>query len=94
MSRRRNPNLKAIGNRVREERVKAKLTQDQLAKRMGIGTRSVNGYEAGRALINSAALLQMRDAGLDAIYVLFGIRMPPGAQTGPVLEAEHCPSEI
>ena len=75
MSRALNPELIAIGNRFKEERVRAKLTQDQLASRMKIGVRSVNGYEAGRALINSHALLKMRSIGLDAAYVLLGVRV-------------------
>lgn len=77
MSRAANPELVAIGNRFKEERVRVKLTQDQLASRMKIGLRSVNGYEAGRALINSRTLLKMRSIGLDAAYVLLGVRVLP-----------------
>lgn len=52
--------------------MRADLTQQEIAERTTIGVRSVNGYEAGRALIDSKALLKLRAAGFDASYVLFG----------------------
>ena len=42
-----NPELQELGRRIARARAAARLTQEELAERLGVTRRSVQGYEAG-----------------------------------------------
>ena len=54
--------LKAVGANVRRLRLRAKLTQEGLAERVGINPRTVQKIEAGRLNILVTTLARMQTA--------------------------------
>lgn len=77
---RENPNpppaelLAGLGERLREERARLKLTQFGLADKLGISGRAVQHYELGNSTIRLDILYKMRDVGIDIDFLLFGGR--------------------
>lgn len=64
-----------IGSRLREERKKKRLTQDQVADGLGISKRTQANYEAGTSDAPAWYLSRvMRDPGFDVPYILSGQR--------------------
>ena len=73
MSMNRVPNLQStLGDRLRSERVRLGLTQETLADRTGISTRSIAGYELGTTTIRQDFIYRLENVGIDMAYVLFG----------------------
>lgn len=63
-----------IGNRLREERTRLALTQDQFAEKAGVTKRSLVNYEKGERSPDAAFLAAIADAGADVLYILTGMR--------------------
>ena len=70
-----------IGERLREERERLGMTQDQFARQGGVGKRALVYYEKNERNPDSAFLAAIARSGTDVMYVLTGIR-------GPVARAE------
>lgn len=60
--------------RLREERTRNELSQDQLAQRVGITRKSQQRYEAGESSPDIAYLHAIEAVGLDSQYILNGHR--------------------
>ena len=62
-----------IGNRIREVRLKTKLTQKQLGDRSGIAEPTIRRYELGKLNPKIETLQKIADAlGVDVNYLLHG----------------------
>lgn len=64
--------ISRLGERLRKEREREGLTQEELAKRVGITRRSQVNYEAGKRVPDAKYLLAIAGRGLDVEYVLTG----------------------
>jgi transcriptional regulator with XRE-family HTH domain len=73
-----------IGNRLREERTRLGLTQDQFAEKAGVTKRSLVNYEKGERSPDASFLSAIAEAGADVLYVLTGVRSQ-GAQEEQLL---------
>jgi len=62
----------AFGERLREERVLLKLTQQDLASAMGVSKGSQVNYEAGTRPFDVHYLAKAHDAGVDIVHVITG----------------------
>lgn len=63
--------LKALGTRLRAERIAAGLKQDDLAAKIGVSARTIIRYEAGKQDIGISALYAIAEAiGVDAQDVI------------------------
>ena len=66
--------LGPLGDRLREERLRMSLKQEELAEKAGISKNSLGAYELGRTPINAMLLLILQDLGVDIAYVMTGKR--------------------
>ena len=63
----------AIGSRLREARNKVKLTQEQLAEKVGIGTTYISDIERGAKFPSLSLFIKIVDAlGVSSDYILRG----------------------
>lgn len=63
----------AIGSRLREARNMVKLTQEQLAEKVGIGTTYISDIERGAKFPSLSLLIKIVDAlGVSSDYILRG----------------------
>ncbi|WP_311968570.1 helix-turn-helix transcriptional regulator [Pseudomonas baltica] len=65
---------KTLGERLREERERLSLNQEQMADSGGVKRNSQGNYERGRQNPDTAYLLAIAAIGADIHYVLFGER--------------------
>ena len=77
----------SIGNRLREERERIGLTQQELAARGGVAKKSQTNYELGKTDPAASYLGLIVHAGVDVLFVLTGQRSAP-ANTGDPEEME------
>lgn len=78
---------KNLGERLREERDRLGINQNELADIGGVKRNSQGNYERGRQNPDAAYLLAISKVGIDVMYVLFGRRdASAGGQTE--IEAE------
>ena len=66
-------------------------TQDQFAAIIGVSKRSLQGYEAGRSLPSSEALLRLSDLGYSPLWILTGqggMRLEEHSQAGGLRAGE------
>lgn len=77
-----------IGTRLREQRSKIGLTQDQLAEKLGVSKRTQGNYESG-ASDPTASYLSLAASllGFDVMYILSGVRTTP--KNDSLSEVEH-----
>jgi transcriptional regulator with XRE-family HTH domain len=68
------PLRKAIGQRLSEERVGLKLSQQEFGESVGKSRRAVAAWEAGEQSPDAHVLAQAAQAGLDVLYVVTGRR--------------------
>lgn len=68
-----------FSERLKEERVRAGLTQADLAEIADVSREMIGKYERGAAEPGSGVLVDLDRAGLDVLYVLTGRRAPRGA---------------
>lgn len=69
-----------IGQRLREERVRLKLTQPQFAALGGVEKGAQIRYESGKGSPSASHLAAAAERGLDVLYVITG-RREPGPNT-------------
>jgi len=76
-----------FGQRLKEEREQIGLTQYELAKTLGVSSKTISNYETGG---HKAPLLKMIQVGIDINYLITGVRMSPGclAELRKGLESE------
>ncbi|WP_426960306.1 helix-turn-helix domain-containing protein [Muricoccus radiodurans] len=92
----RGPNLhKLLGdrpewsNRLVEARVAKGLTQDRLARQIGVSQTMYSSFETGRSEPPFVVLCKLTDAlGVSLDWLLLGPRSVPHASTAPVKEAD------
>lgn len=77
--------LGPIGDRLREERLRLGLKQDQLAERAGTSKNSLGAYERGQTAMSVPMLLILSDLKVDIGYVLTGHRT--GGSLDPATQA-------
>lgn len=76
--------MKHVGERLREERKKLGLTQQEFATLGGIATNAQAHYEAGERQPKAGYLIGIAASGVDILYVLLGTRTPtPEASLTP-----------
>jgi DNA-binding XRE family transcriptional regulator len=63
-----------VGLRMREERLRLRLTQDELAQKLSVSRGTYLAYEKQLYPMDLTVVAQMPDAGLDVHYVLTGER--------------------
>jgi transcriptional regulator with XRE-family HTH domain len=68
--------VKQVGVRLREERKKLGLTQQEFASLGGIATNAQAHYEAGERQPKAGYLIGIAAGGVDILYVLLGTRTP------------------
>lgn len=73
-----------VGERLREERMRLSLSQDEIAAVGGVTRRTQVAYESDGRALDAGYLISVRELGVDVLYVLTGERLPtrdadPGA---------------
>lgn len=66
--------MSTIGERIREERERLKLSQSALAAIGGVGKHSQINYEADRRYPDASYFAHIADAGADVLFILTGRR--------------------
>lgn len=66
----------SVGSRLREERRKTGLSQEEFARLCGVGKNSQFEYESDKTAPNTNYLARIAEQGADAGYVLTGLRSP------------------
>ena len=61
-----------IGERLKEERLRAGFTQIRLAQAIGIGQGTQTSYETGKRTPDANYLAAVHEVGLDAAYIVTG----------------------
>lgn len=64
----------AIGDRLRLERLRLGLNQEQLADKAGVHKNSIINYEQGKRAANTGLFAVLHDLGVDVGYIISGIR--------------------
>ena len=67
----------AIGSRLREARNIAKLTQEQLAEKVGIGTTYISDIERGAKFPSLSLFIKIVDALGESSDLFFAVRLKP-----------------
>lgn len=75
------PNMNSVGERLREERRRLGLTQDQLACLAGVTRRAQTRYETDANSASSTYFSAVAEVGIDVLYVLTGKRAVPVQST-------------
>jgi transcriptional regulator with XRE-family HTH domain len=65
-----------VGERLREERLRLCLSQDEIAAVGGVTRRTQTAYESDGGGLNAGYLVAVRELGVDIFYVLTGERLP------------------
>lgn len=63
-----------IGDRIKAERERVGMSQEELARSASVSSRSQRNYEAGTRVPNADYLLAIAKAGIDISYVLTGTK--------------------
>ena len=80
--------MDTIGERLREERMRLDMNQDDFASTGGVGKRALINYEKGERSPDAAFLAAIAAAGVDVLYVLTG-RYAGGVKPAPTLDPEE-----
>ncbi len=62
----------SFGDRIKAERRRLGLSQEDLAEKLGVSRSSVAYYEAARTVPDLDFLVHADDAGMDVFYIVFG----------------------
>ncbi|MCU1725437.1 helix-turn-helix domain-containing protein [Pseudomonas sp. 7P_10.2_Bac1] len=86
--------MSTYGSRLKQERLRLKLTQELFAEAGGVGRYAQGCYERDLSMPRADYLASITLIGVDALYIITGRRTVHRAQpsTGPVSEdqaAEH-----
>lgn len=88
--------LQDFGRRLELIRISRALTQDAMAKKLGVSKRSYCAYEAGETAPNAKFLAELAGLGVDITYILTGMKaathtalsaMKAGTAAGMAVEA-------
>ncbi|MGO4813346.1 helix-turn-helix domain-containing protein [Cupriavidus sp. 2MCAB6] len=71
--------MSTVGERLREERQRLDLSQEELGARGGVRKQAQLNYEKGERAPDTGYLLAIADAGVDIAYILTGHRTMEGA---------------
>ena len=63
-----------VGHRLKEERERLQWSADKAAEIGGVSRTAQYNYEGGTSAPDTSYLLRVRDEGLDALYVITGMR--------------------
>lgn len=66
----------ALGDRLREERERLELNQEQLGQIGGVNRNTQGKYEKGERSPDAAYLAAVAASGVDVLYVVTGMRTP------------------
>lgn len=75
-----------IGNRLREERLRLRESQESFATQVGVGKNAQIKYEKGERAPDADYLQLASEAGVDLLYVITGTRRPETAVTAVELK--------
>jgi transcriptional regulator with XRE-family HTH domain len=78
--------MNAIGKRLKEERLRLKMSQSALGSIGGIETNAQGNYESGLRYPRADYLSRIAQAGIDVAYVVTGLQLPA---TGVTAEASE-----
>jgi len=70
-------NRATVGDRLREERDRTGLSQEQFAAALDVSRRTLLAWEKGEQSPNADALVAAAGLGVDVLYVLVGQRAAP-----------------
>lgn len=82
-------NLQLFFERLRAERERLRLTQDEMVMKTGVSKRSYCAYEAGDTAPSAKLLAALVAAGLDVPYLLTGTRSQTVAEVALLPEDER-----
>lgn len=68
--------LQLFFERLKEERLRLSMTQDELAAKVGVSKRSYCAYESGETSPSAKLLAALAGMGVDVAYLLTGHRSP------------------
>ncbi|MDZ4036170.1 helix-turn-helix transcriptional regulator [Burkholderia gladioli pv. alliicola] len=80
--------MTSIGHRLRTERLRLGLNQEEFAAVGRVGRRTQAAYEAGERVPDASYLLAVSNIGVDIHFVLRGDRLPIFTEEGCTDEAE------
>lgn len=72
---------KSVGERLREERTRIGLNQDDFAKIGGVNRNTQGSYEKNDRSPDTTYLANMAEAGVDVLYVITGQRAIPSVDS-------------
>lgn len=72
--------MNGIGRRLKEERVRLKLSQSALGAIGGVETNAQGNYEGGTRYPRADYLSRIAQSGVDVTYVVTGLRVPDAEQ--------------
>jgi transcriptional regulator with XRE-family HTH domain len=78
----------SIGQRLRRERVRLRLSQRELATIGGVQANAQGSYESGVRIPRADYLSMVSEVGVDVLYVVIGQRTPLLAEGKPMAKAE------
>ncbi|QIL81827.1 helix-turn-helix transcriptional regulator [Diaphorobacter sp. HDW4A] len=77
-----------IGTRLRDERERLEMTQDQFAELGGVGKRALVYYEKNERSPDAAFLAAVAQVGVNVLYVLTGVHAPGVKAESPLAPDE------
>ncbi|QTT81056.1 helix-turn-helix transcriptional regulator [Pseudomonas chlororaphis] len=87
----------SVGDRLREERVRLNLNQEDLAQVGGVNRNTQGSYERGARNPDSAYLIAISDLGVDVMFVLTGTRAVSGSLSADeaqiIVQYRHIPEQ-
>ncbi len=86
--------LQLICKRLQNERVKLKMTQEELANKVGITSKSQSNYELGKRYPDAKYLAGAAQSGVDINYVVTGSHCLPEEKMQTVVELEEKLKEV
>lgn len=80
--------MSGIGDRIREERERLRLSQTAFGEIGGVKANAQGKYESGERFPGADYLAAVADRGVDVLYVVTGERKPTTADSIPADEAQ------
>lgn len=78
--------MRTFGTRLREERLKLGLSQEEFAAVGGVARGAQANYESGERTPDAKYLVAVAELGVDLLYVLKGVRSSGDAGSGSAIE--------
>ncbi|MCA8181005.1 helix-turn-helix domain-containing protein [Burkholderia vietnamiensis] len=86
--------METVGKRLREERLRIGLSQDEFAAIGQLGRKTLAFYESDERAPDTSFLLALRSIGVDIVYVLTGERSGAGRQSDERSETDADEAEL